>query len=230
MQLNEAKIIITGGGSGLGLACAVAITNSGGTAVVLDRDISNAGDFQARQVDVTDRPALEQAIAEVAEDLGGIDALINAAGMDSPGELDEISAETWENVLAVNLLGTVSATRAALPHLKRSHGRVVTVASTLALKGAGGATAYSASKFGVRGFSQALAAETKGEVGVTCLIPGGMKTKFFDGRTEQYMPQDDSRLNEPARVAEAVVYALSQPENVEIREMLIANELEDSWP
>ena len=104
------------------------------------------------------------------------------------------------------------------------------MASTLALKGAGGATAYSASKFAVRGFSQALAAETKGKIGVTCLIPGGMNTKFFDGRSEQYMPQDNSCLNEPASVAEAVLYALTQPENVEIREMLIANEMEDSWP
>lgn len=230
MQLNSRKVLITGGGSGLGLACAEAVSRAGGTPIVLDRDISAAGDHRAHEVDVTDRAALEQVITEVAEDLGGLDAIVAAAGLDTPGELDEISAEQWEHVLAVNLLGTVSAVRAALPYLKRSHGRVVTVSSTLALKGAGGATAYSASKFGVRGFSQALAAELKGEVGVTNLIPGGMKTKFFDGRTEQYMPQDDSRLNEPARVAESIVYALTQPENVEIRELLIANELEDSWP
>lgn len=230
MKLNQARVLITGGGSGLGLACAMAVQEAGGTAVVLDRDVSDAGAYRSYEVDVTDRPALERVIGQAAEELGGVDALIAAAGKDTPGELDEISAEAWEDVLAVNLLGTVSAVRAALPHLKRSHGRVVTVSSTLALKGAGGATAYSASKFAVRGFSQALAAETQGEVGVTNLIPGGMKTKFFDGRTEQYMPQDDSRLNEPARVAESVIYALTQPENVEIREMLIANELEDSWP
>lgn len=230
MQLNSRKVLITGGGSGLGLACAEAVSRAGGTPIVLDRDISDAGDHRAHEVDVTDRAALEKVITEVAEDLGGLDAIVAAAGLDTPGELDEISAEQWEHVLAVNLLGTVSAVRAALPYLKRSHGRVITVSSTLALKGAGGATAYSASKFGVRGFSQALAAELKGEVGVTNLIPGGMKTKFFDGRTEQYMPQDDSRLNEPARVAESIVYALTQPENVEIRELLIANELEDSWP
>lgn len=230
MNLDSRRILITGGGSGLGLACAVAITEAGGTAVVLDKDITHASDFHAVEVDVTNRVAVEQAVAGVAEELGGLDVIITAAGMDIPGELDEVSADQWELVLSVNLLGTVSAVRAALPHLKASHGRVVTIASTLALKGAGGATAYSASKFGVRGFSQALAAETKGQIGVTCLIPGGMKTKFFDGRTEQYMPTDDSRLNEPARVAEAIIYALTQPENVEIREMLIANEHEDSWP
>ena len=203
MQLDSRKVLITGGGSGLGLACAEAVTRAGGTAVVLDRDISAAAAYRAHEVDVTDRVALERVITDVAEDLGGLDAIVTAAGLDTPGELDEVSAEQWENVLAVNLLGTVSAVRAALPYLKESRGRVVTVSSTLALKGA---------------------------IGVTNLIPGGMKTKFFDGRTEQYMPKDDSRLNEPARVAETVVYALSQPRNVEIREMLIANELEDSWP
>lgn len=230
MNLESSIVVITGGGSGLGLACAMAVERAGGTPVVMDLDITDASDFNAHEVDVTDRAAVEAAIEAIAEEHGRIDAVIAAAGMDKPGELDEVPAEQWEYVLAVNLLGTVSTVRAALPHLKKTHGRVVTVSSTLALKGAGGATVYSASKFAVRGFSQALAAETKGEIGVTNLIPGGMKTKFFDGRTEQYMPADDSRLNEPARVAESVVYALAQPENVEIRELFIANELEDSWP
>jgi 2-dehydro-3-deoxy-L-rhamnonate dehydrogenase (NAD+) len=230
MNMDSRRVVITGGGSGLGLACAEAVSRAGGTPVVLDKDITNASAYRAHELDVTDRAAVQRTITTVAEELSGIDAIVTAAGMDIPGELDEISAEQWEQVLAVNLLGTVSAVRAALPYLKESHGRVVTVSSTLALKGASGATAYSASKFGVRGFSQALAAETAGTVGVTNLIPGGMKTKFFDGRTEQYKPQDDSRLNEPARVAEAIVFALTQPQNVEVREMLIAHEGEDSWP
>lgn len=230
MNLESRNVLITGGGSGLGLACAMAVTRAGGTAAVLDLDVSDAGDYRAYQVDVTDRAAVERTVQRAAEDLGGLDAVVTAAGIDVPGELDEITAQQWEKVLAVNLLGTVSTVRAALPYLKESHGRVVTVSSTLALRGAAGATAYSASKFGVRGFSQALAAETAGTVGVTNLIPGGMKTKFFDGRTEQYKPQDDSRLNEPARVAEAIVFALTQPQNVEIREMLIAHEDEGSWP
>lgn len=230
MNLESRNVLITGGGSGLGLACAMAVTRAGGTAAVADLDISNAGDYRAYELDVTDRAAVQATVDRVARDLGGLDAVITAAGIDLPGELDEISAEQWEKVLAVNLLGTVSTVRAALPYLKESHGRVVTVSSTLALRGAAGATAYSASKFGVRGFSQALAAETAGRVGVTNLIPGGMKTKFFDGRTEQYRPQDDSRLNEPARVAEAVVFALTQPRNVEVRELLIAHEDEGSWP
>jgi short-subunit dehydrogenase len=107
---------------------------------------------------------------------------------------------------------------------------VVTVASTLGKRAVADATAYCASKFGVVGFSHALAAETGGEIGVTTMIPGGMKTRFFDDRTEQYKPQDDSRLNDPANVAQAILFALSQPKGCEVREMLVCHEEEGSWP
>jgi short-subunit dehydrogenase len=141
-----------------------------------------------------------------------------------------VASTEWEKVVQVNLFGTVSTVRAALPALRESRGRVVTVASTLALKGVSDATAYCASKFGVLGFTQALAAELKGEVGVTQLIPGGMKTRFFDDRDEQYKPQDDSQLNDPENVANAVLFALGQPRGCEIRELFVAHAEEGSWP
>jgi short-subunit dehydrogenase len=94
----------------------------------------------------------------------------------------------------------------------------------------GDATAYSASKYAVRGFSHALAAELKGRVGVTLLVPGGMRTAFFDGRTEQYRPGPDADLNDPRHVAETVVHALRQPVGCEIREMLVMASGESSWP
>ncbi|MFP3802357.1 SDR family oxidoreductase, partial [Paraburkholderia sp. SIMBA_027] len=91
----------------------------------------------------------------------------------------DVPAEEWEKVIGVNLLGTVSTVRAALPYLKGSRGRAITIASTLGLRALPDATAYCASKFGVIGFSRALAAETGGVIGVTTIIPGGMKTHFF---------------------------------------------------
>ena len=120
MNLESRNVLITGGGSGLGLACAMAVTRAGGTAAVADLDISNAGDYRAYELDVTDRAAVQATVDRVARDLGGLDAVITAAGIDLPGELDEISAEQWEKVLAVNLLGTVSTVRAALPYLKET--------------------------------------------------------------------------------------------------------------
>jgi short-subunit dehydrogenase len=106
----------------------------------------------------------------------------------------------------------------------------VTVASTLGLRALGDATAYCASKFGVVGFTRALAVELAGQVGVTLLIPGGMHTHFFDGRDEKYKPAPDAKLNRPEDVAQAVVFALSQPQGCEVRELLIAPSMESSWP
>jgi 2-dehydro-3-deoxy-L-rhamnonate dehydrogenase (NAD+) len=224
------RVLVTGGASGLGAAVVAAVRDSGGTPIVLDRDISSLGDVAAYRVDVADTAAVTAAVERAVSDAGGLDGVVTAAGIDRCGRLEDVPVDDWELVVNVNLFGTVSTVRAALPALKASRGRVVTVASTLALKGASDATAYCASKFGVMGFTQALAAELKGEVGVTQLIPGGMKTRFFDDRTEQYRPQDDSQLNDPANVANAVLFALCQPAGCEVRELFIAHAEEPSWP
>ena len=230
-SLNSAgRVVVTGGGSGLGAAVVQAVLDAGGTPFVLDRDVRNVSAAKAIEVDVADRAAVTAAVIQAAEVLGGLDAVVTAAGIDRCGKLEDVAPEDWEQVIFVNLLGTVSTVRAALPYLKSSRGRVVTVASTLAKRALPEASAYCASKFGVLGFSQALAAETGGEIGVTTLIPGGMKTRFFDDRDGKYKPRDDSRLNDPASVAQAVIFALSQPAGCEVRELLICQAQEDSWP
>ncbi|CEA07312.1 putative oxidoreductase [Arthrobacter saudimassiliensis] len=227
---NPGRVLVTGGNSGLGAAVVQAVAAAGGTAVVLDRDISAVSGAKAFQADVADRASVEAAVKQAAEELGGLDAVVTAAGIDRCGRLEDVPAEEWEKVIGVNLMGTVSVVRAALPYLKESHGRAVTVASSLGIKAVSDATAYCASKFGVVGFSRALAAETRGEIGVTTMIPAGMKTHFFDDRTEQYKPQDDSRLNDPLNVANAILFVLNQPKGCEVREMVICHEEEDSWP
>jgi short-subunit dehydrogenase len=107
---------------------------------------------------------------------------------------------------------------------------VVTVASTLGLRALPDATAYCASKFAVVGFTRALTLELAGRVGVTLLIPGGMRTAFFDERDEQYRPGPDAQLNSPDHVAAAVVFALRQPAGCELRELIITPSREPSWP
>ena len=222
--------VIPGGASGRGAATVAAVQAAGGTPLVLDR-VPPADGVAYGQVDLADTAAAEAAVdAIVAANGGRLDAVFTAAGTDACGPLDGVSTADWERVVKVNLFGTAAVIRAALPHLKRSHGRVVTVASTLGIKAVGDATAYCASKFGVVGFTRALAAETAGEVGVTLLIPGGMHTAFFDGRTEQYKPPADAVLNQPADVAASVVFALSQPPGCEVRELVIACSTESSWP
>ncbi|PPF28704.1 MULTISPECIES: SDR family oxidoreductase [unclassified Rathayibacter] len=225
------RVLITGGASGLGAAVAAAVAAAGGTPIVLDRDVSSVKEgVAAYQVDVAKTREAEKAVVEIAREHGGLDAVVTAAGIDRCGRLVDVEPEEWERVISVNLLGTAAVVRAALPFLTETHGRVVTVASSLAIKAVSDATAYCASKFGVLGFTRALAAETKGEIGVTTLIPSGMKTRFFDDRDEQYKPGPDALLNDPENVANAVMFVLGQPRGCEVRELVITHEEEPSWP
>jgi NAD(P)-dependent dehydrogenase (short-subunit alcohol dehydrogenase family) len=224
------NVLITGGASGLGAATVDAVRAAGGRPLVLDRN-APSGTVDYVQADLADRVATEDAVAALVTAGGGeLHAVFTAAGIDSCGPFGEVPAETWERVVAVNLLGTARVVRAALPHLERSRGTVVTCASTLGLRVFPDATAYCASKFGVIGFTRALAAETAGRIGVTLLIPGGMHTAFFDGRDEQYKPPPDAKLNRPEDVAAAVIHALRQPPGCELREMVVCSSHESSWP
>lgn len=225
------RVLVTGGASGLGAAVVAAVTEAGGTPIVLDLRVDAVPEgIDAVAVDVSDTNAVEQAVRQAAERHDGLDAVVTAAGIDTPAPIDAISSGNWEKIVAVNLIGTASVVRAALPALEATHGRVVTISSSLALRGVGDGTAYSASKFGVRGFSQALAAETAGRIGVTNVIPAGMRTNFFADRTEQYKPGPDAQLIEPEYVANSIIFALSQPAGCEIRELSIMPATEPSWP
>lgn len=221
--------IVTGAASGLGLAIAQAIGEAGGRPVGFDLNEPRE-ELEYERVDVSDTRAVAAKVEEVARRSGGLSGVVANAGIDACGRFTDIDAEAWERVIRVNLLGTAAIVRAALPYLTESRGRVVTVASTLGLRAVSDATAYCASKFGVVGFTRALSTELAGQVGVTLLIPGGMHTHFFDGRDEKYKPAPDARLNRPEDVAQAVVFALSQPQGCEIREMLICPSTETSWP
>lgn len=222
-------VLVTGGSSGLGAAVADAVAEAGGTPVVLDRS-EPAADVDHEIVDLASPREAEAAVRRAAERRGAIDAVVAAAGTDACGTLADVPPEEWERVVMVNLVGNVAVIRAALPYLERSQGKVVTVASTLGLRAVSDATAYCASKFGLVGFTRALAAETAGRIGVSLLVPGGMQTAFFDGRADQYKPPPDAKLNRPQDVAAAVLFALRQPAGCEVREMVVAPSTESSWP
>jgi NAD(P)-dependent dehydrogenase (short-subunit alcohol dehydrogenase family) len=222
-------VLITGGSSGLGAAIAASVEAEGGTPIVLDRQPPPNG-FAFHRVDLSRPREAEAAVRAVVEEHGGLDAVVTAAGTDACGDILDVDPDAWDQVVAVNLLGTVAVVRAALPALERSGGRVVTVASTLGLRALPAATAYCASKFGVVGFTRALASELGDRVGVTLLIPGGMKTHFFDDRPDNFKPAPDQHLNDPADVARTVVFALRQPAGCELRELLVAPASEPSWP
>ncbi|MEV1328776.1 SDR family oxidoreductase [Micromonospora costi] len=222
-------VLVTGGSSGLGAAVVTAVARSGGRPLVIDRQRPGDG-VPWVECDLADTRAAEDATRQLAERAGGLDAVVTAAGMDVPGRLADVPAETWERIVAVDLLATAAVIRAALPYLEASRGTIVTVASTLGVKAVSDATAYCAAKFGVVGFTRALAAELAGTVGVTLLVPGGMRTAFFDERDERYRPGADAVLNDPADTAAAVMFALAQPPGCAVREMVVCAEQESSYP
>jgi NAD(P)-dependent dehydrogenase (short-subunit alcohol dehydrogenase family) len=228
-EADLGTVIVTGGASGLGAAVCDAVSEAGGRPVALDRS-RPASEHAWYQVDLADTRLAESVVSRVAEEQGGLDAVVTAAGIDACGRLEDVPAEQWEQVIGVNLLGSVAVVRAALDRLERVNGRVVTVGSTLGLRALSDATAYCASKFGVVGFTRALAVETAGRIGVTLLIPGGMQTAFFDGREEKYKPPPDAILAPPRDVAEAVVFALRGPAGAEMRELVVCPAAESSWP
>jgi NAD(P)-dependent dehydrogenase (short-subunit alcohol dehydrogenase family) len=222
-------VLVTGGSSGLGAAVAAAVAQEGGMPVVLDVKLPADG-LAFAPADLSRPREAEEAVRRVAQAHGGLDAVVTAAGIDACGALGDVDADAWDRVVAVNLLGTAAVVRAALPYLERTRGRVVTVASTLGVRALPAATAYCASKFGVVGFTRALAAETGDRIGVTLLMPGGMRTHFFDDRPEEFKPAADQQLNRPEDVARSVVFALRQPRGCELRELLVAPATEPSWP
>jgi NAD(P)-dependent dehydrogenase (short-subunit alcohol dehydrogenase family) len=226
---NVDAVLVTGGSSGLGAAVVEAVTKAGGRPFVIDRQPPAEG-VPWVECDLADTRAAEAATREVIARAGGLDGVVTAAGMDVPGALVDVPGEVWDRIIQIDLMATAAVIRAAIPALTDSHGGIVTISSTLGVKAVSDATAYCAAKFGVVGFTRALSAELAGQVGVTLVIPGGMRTRFFDDRDDKYKPGPDAILNDPANVAAAVLFALQQPAGSAVRELVIAAERETSYP
>jgi NAD(P)-dependent dehydrogenase (short-subunit alcohol dehydrogenase family) len=222
-------IVISGAARGLGAALNRRAQAAGWQTLGLD--VHPASDCSAHAiVDVGDHVSVTAAVSDGAAQLGGIDAVVTCAGMDVPGALEGITAEEWQRVISVNLIGTVNVVRAALSHFPERGGRIATVASTLGLKAASEATAYCASKFGVVGFTRSLAAELQATHAVALVIPGGMQTSFFDDREDRFKPGPDADLADPEDVADLILQALEQPVTCAVRELVITPMAEPSWP
>lgn len=169
---SEPRVLVTGASGGIGAAAAAALRARG--ARVLGLDLRAADDVLA--CDVRDQAAVDDAVDDAVERLGGLDALINSAGIGLPQSATQPPDEDAVRVLEVNLLGTWRVTAAALPALRRSGGRVVNLASGLVHIAFPFATAYAASKRGVVAYSDQLRAEIGDEVTVTTVYPGYIRT------------------------------------------------------
>jgi NAD(P)-dependent dehydrogenase (short-subunit alcohol dehydrogenase family) len=168
-----ARVVITGASSGIGAAALTLMRARGADVVGLD---VNGDGHDVLACDVRDQASVDRAMAAAIERLGGLDVVINNAGIGIPGPAGEAPGVEALAVIDVNMLGPWRVTAAALPALRASRGRVVNIASGLALLGAPGAAAYCMSKRGLAAFSDVLRAEEGHTISVTTVYPGYVRT------------------------------------------------------
>jgi short-subunit dehydrogenase len=219
MRWTDATVVVTGGSRGIGLAVAQAAVDRGARvglvargSEALDRAIRALGSSAAAYpVDVTDRSRVDRAIAELENRLGPVDVLVNSAGRGAVGSIVSTDPEVIRHLFAVNFTGVVNATRAVLPSmLARQRGHIVVIGSIAGRLGVAGEAAYSASKFAVTGFTEALASELRGSgVSVSLVSPGAVDTEFFSARGAPYT-RSRPRPVQAERVARAVVKAVER--------------------
>ena len=174
-------VAVTGGGSGIGLATGRLLAARGARVAALDLDpAAAAGLALPVTADVTDDDSVRAAVASVVERFGALDVLVNNAGIGATGTVEDNSEQEWGRVLDVNVLGIVRASRAALPHLRRSWApAIVNTCSIAAVAGLPRRALYSASKGGVLALSLAMAADHVGEgIRVNCVVPGTADTPW----------------------------------------------------
>ena len=207
-------MVVTGGSSGIGKAIAEAFRANGDRVAVLDRA---AGDGTIR-VDVADEDSVRAAFAEARERLGSIDVLVNSAGLLTESPLEDMSLAMWNETLTVDLTGVFLCCREVVGEMRqRKWGRIINIASQLAIKGGVGLTHYSAAKAGVVGLSKALALETAADnVLVNCIAPGPIETPLVEGISESWKAAKRAelplgRFGTPEEVAPAAVLLASDP-------------------
>jgi NAD(P)-dependent dehydrogenase (short-subunit alcohol dehydrogenase family) len=180
--MSGERVLITGAASGIGAAAAAELRRRGATVVGLDLNASGA---DVLACDVTDQVSVDAAVATAVERLGGLDALVNCAGVGLAQSAAEAPGPDAVKVLDVNLLGPWRVSAAALPALRASRGRVVNIASGLAHLTVPYATAYCMSKRGLVGYSDALRIEHGDEITVTTVYPGYVRTPIHEAAAAQ---------------------------------------------
>jgi 2-keto-3-deoxy-L-fuconate dehydrogenase len=223
IRLDGMTALVTGGASGIGLATAQLLAARGASVAVLDRDADAVpAPLHALRADVADERQVREAVAAAVERLGGLDVVVNNAGVGAQGTIEDNPSDEWQRVFAVNVLGIVHVSRAALPHLRASRGAaIVNTCSIAATAGLPQRALYSATKGAVQSLTLAMAADHIGEgIRVNCVNPGTADTPWV-GRLLEAAPdpaaeraalearQPMGRLVSADEVAQAIAYLAS---------------------
>lgn len=227
MYLKESKILVTGGSSGLGKAMAAVLKETGAHVLITGRDAQKVAQVaqelgcKSLCFDVADYPNIQENIDKVIEKLGGIDVLINNAGIGEFAPLGQITLDQLERVFSVNVFGLTLLTQAVLPHFEQQgSGHIINIASTAALKGFAQGSVYSASKFALRSLTQCWQAELRPKgIRVLQINPSEVPTAFNQSSREE-RPLQDNKLT-PTEIAHSVRAILEMDDRGMIPELSV---------
>ena len=204
------RVIITGAASGIGLATARAFADAG--AQVVGLDIAAApDDVDCIEADLADFTSVENSVGEAAARLGGIDCLVNSAGVEYDAMLEDLDIAAFDKMIAINLRGPVLVTRAALPYVSDG-GRIINIVSELAFLGRAGASGYCATKGGILSLTRSWARELGPRILVNAVAPGPIDTPLlnFAGMSESLRKTEISnplgRIGKPEEVAAMILF------------------------
>jgi len=237
MQNVENKIVlITGASSGIGEATARLLAKNGATVVMgarrLDRlkqiavEIHEAGGIaEFQQLDVTDAQSVNSFVAFAKDRFGRVDVLFNNAGVMPLSPMNALKTDEWNNIIDINIKGVLNGIAAVLPLMEeQGNGQIINTASTGAHAVAGGCGVYCASKYAVRAISEGLRQETE-TLRVTVICPGVTTTELghdiTDPNAAELLTQLRTQSLSPDAIANAVLYAISQPADVDVNEMIV---------
>jgi len=232
-ELSGKVALVTGASGGIGAAVARSLADHGARVGLASRRGDDLGiaEAVAAPCDVRDPAAVDAFVERVVERFGGLDIVVANAGVGAYGPFLELDAAYLEEMIDVNVKGTIYAVRAALPHLLKSDGAdLVTVASEAGRRGLPFEAVYCASKFAQVGFTRALDHELRPQ-GIRCtnVCPGGVATEFAIGRGRTPEMPELAGMMSAENVAEAVLFVLTRPRNHRILEMAFRPVTEGSW-
>ncbi|MFT4927962.1 MAG: NAD(P)-dependent dehydrogenase (short-subunit alcohol dehydrogenase family) [Phenylobacterium sp.] len=226
MELKNKVVALTGAGSGIGQAIAFRLAEQGCHLALADIDAAALestvlglkdcqGTISQHPLDIADRKAVALFTDQVIEQHGSVDVLINNAGVALMESLEEVTYEDFEWLFGINFWGAVYAIKSFLPHLKKSHSAaIVNVLSVSGLIGFPVQSAYSASKFAIRGLSDSLSFELKDtSVNVSCVFPGGVRTNIVKNARYYKNPDDINGEADQAGCADRFEKALLSPDD-----------------
>ena len=237
--LEGRTALVTGASSGLGRATAIALARAGADVALVARgaeELESAGEEVSKTgrralalpTDLSKEDETVWAVGQTVETLGRIDVLVNAAGTDAPGTVEELDVEGWDRTLSVNLRAPFLLSRAAFPHMREAGGgTIVNVSSVAGKKGWAGASAYCASKFGLTGLTEALADEGKAHgIRAIVLYPGAMATNwgaFSPEERQQSEPNEApaTQVLAPGRVADFIAWFVASPPEFVLTEGIV---------